>query len=301
MKPAERAFDTDSLEGSLWKYDPARRWHWGLLIVGIVAATAVISLFIDMQTLTRTKTAKQFAIPVRQDSSARTRPATPLIDPEVSTLGTRSSISPMPLRLLLTGTVVGVDARDSRAFIGVDDRNSQTYSVGATLVNGAHLEAVFHDHVVLRGPDNAVTLYIRDRGGRPSSGDADRLLWVTRDSSPRTVAVPSSRDVFSEYVRYGPAYDGPELRGYQVYAGGTGGVFYQLGLRPGDLVTALNGIPLSEPTQAVGMFEQLASGLEMTASLVRDGKRLEATLDGGLIVSAEQIRELIGSADPGTN
>jgi S1-C subfamily serine protease len=49
-------------------------------------------------------------------------------------------------------------------------------------------------------------------------------------------------------------------------------------LRPGDVVTAVNGMPIERETEAYAAFESLRSAKELRVSLVRDGEPRELSL-----------------------
>jgi type II secretion system protein C len=102
------------------------------------------------------------------------------------------------------------------------------------------------------------------------------------------MAMAASREVLVHYVRPNPLYDGDLIKGYEVYSGPRSGIFSQLGLRNGDVIIALDDVPLSDPQQAIGMFEQLTDGTALVATLDRKGKRERVTLDGALIVADQQ-------------
>jgi S1-C subfamily serine protease len=63
------------------------------------------------------------------------------------------------------------------------------------------------------------------------------------------------------------------------------GTFARLGLLPGDVITQIDGMPVSDPSQAMAMFSQLASGTTMTATVNRKGTLQQIALDGSFIAS----------------
>lgn len=198
----------------------------------------------------------------------------------------KSSVSRTPQRLILTGTIVGRSAHEGTAFIGVDAHNPQTYSGGAILANGVRLEEIYKDHVVLAKGGQRVSLYLQQAKGG-AGRQADDLLMVG-GPMVATPAVATSSEPFTDFIRPSPVYDGANLRGIEVYPGRQAGVFDQLGLRGGDVITAIDGQPFGDAAQAMELFRQLASGVAMTATITRKGQAQSIALDGALIVTAQQ-------------
>jgi general secretion pathway protein C len=52
-----------------------------------------------------------------------------------------------------------------------------------------------------------------------------------------------------------------------------------VGLRPGDVVTSVNGIPLSDPTQMGQLFEQLSSARRLDVTVERGGRQSRLSLE----------------------
>jgi hypothetical protein len=81
--------------------------------------------------------------PLRAVSSharARSGPiGAPIMVTPMRPLGTDSSVSTVPLPLILVRTQAGRNSREGFAQIGVNARTPQTYQAGAILANGAHL------------------------------------------------------------------------------------------------------------------------------------------------------------------
>lgn len=202
-------------------------------------------------------------------------------------VGNDSSISPIPLPLLLTGTMPGRNAREGTAFIGVNKDSPQTYAAGALLANNARLAEIYTDHVVLEKDGKQVNLYLLGSGKQTENKQLAGLLTVGGTPPPPPAKI-TSHEVLTDYIRPSPVYDGQTLRGYQVYPGQNAGVFSQMGLEAGDVITAINGAPLNEPNSAIEQLKQLAQGYVVTAVIDRKGKIETLSLDGGLIAADEQ-------------
>lgn len=199
--------------------------------------------------------------------------------------GTASSISAEPQPLFLVGTSPGRNKNEGTALIGVNPDNPQTYVGGAVLANGARLAEIHREYVVLaRGASTAkLPLYRRNA---PSPPPREALLMVG-GASPSAPA-PSVQHVLTEYVRPSPVYQGETLRGYEVYPGRKAGVFTRLGLQPGDVITAIDSLPLSEPQQAMELFAQLTRGGAVTATIERKNQVQSIALDGALIIADQE-------------
>jgi general secretion pathway protein C len=67
-----------------------------------------------------------------------------------------------------------------------------------------------------------------------------------------------------------PVFEGGELVGVQLDALREGGVYDQVGLRNGDIVTAVNGVPLGEPTAAARVMAELAVSDQLEVRVERN-------------------------------
>jgi general secretion pathway protein C len=94
----------------------------------------------------------------------------------------------------------------------------------------------------------------------------------------------------TDYIRPSPVYDGDNLIGYQVYAGSNASLFTQMGLQAGDVITSIGGTSLNDPSMAWELFRQVANGAELLAVIKREESFRDVTLDGTLIVRAEEAR-----------
>ena len=74
--------------------------------------------------------------------------------------------------------------------------------------------------------------------------------------------------------------------------------FSRLGLRPGDLVTAINGTPLDDPSRGPEIFRTLGSSSEARVTVMRNGQQQDLNLN--LAQVAQEAEALVGpQAMPG--
>lgn len=225
------------------------------------------------------------AIPSSPRANASIPAATAAAATAANTLpaGTDSSLSGERQSLLLVAVSPGRNKNEGTAQIGTNPDNPQTYVAGALLANGARLTEIHRDHVVIARGDATARLSLYSRSKTPPRPDND-LLAV---GGERQVSMPvaATRDVLTDYIRPSPIYDGESLLGYQVYSGAKSAVFARLGLQAGDVITAINDVPLSDPHQAMELFNDLTRGSAVTATVKRDNSVRRLALDGALILA----------------
>src|SRR5690348_629205 len=153
-----------------------------------------------------------------------------------------------PLNLTLIGLLADDRERYSRALIAQSGEEA-SYAVGDMVARGVTLQAIFPDRVILSRNGRLETLRLeRDKPGL--GGDAAPPLVAMADDrisgGPPPLAqirdeVLKDPSKATDYVRIQPARVGDQLKGYRVYPGKDRSVFTAAGLRPGDLVTSVNG------------------------------------------------------------
>jgi general secretion pathway protein C len=63
-----------------------------------------------------------------------------------------------------------------------------------------------------------------------------------------------------------------QQQGYRVYPGRDRRQFAALGLRPGDLIKDIDGQSLTDPTQAMQIFQSLGNSSQVSVTLERNGQ-----------------------------
>lgn len=199
--------------------------------------------------------------------------------------GRDTSISEIPLPLLLVSVSPGATIHEGTAQIGVYLDSPQTMQAGALLENGARLAELYRDHVVLEKFGRTTTLYLDNaRQVEPSSSP----LLTVGGLTPVTEVKITSRELLTDYIRPSPVYERDTLIGLRVYPGSRPGPFQQSGLKPGDVITEIDDTPLSDMASAWSQLRALCTGDTMTARVRRDGAEVSVPLEGRFILSAEE-------------
>ncbi|HEY1900082.1 MAG TPA: type II secretion system protein GspC [Steroidobacteraceae bacterium] len=190
--------------------------------------------------------------------------------------------------LVLTGTIAATDPKDGLAIIGTTATNAKIYAVGRQLPGNAQLHAIYTDRVLLErnGIIEALLLPHKITPGAgappppPGPSAVDRVQRV----------ISNEPGLISDVLRPQPVFAEGKLRGYRVYPGRNAKAFATLGLRNGDLVLAINGTALDDPTRGNDIFASMGNSDQARVTVMRNGQQQDITLNMSTIASeAEQI------------
>src|SRR5580698_7022307 len=205
--------------------------------------------------------------------------------------------------LLLAGTIATQDPKHGVAIISDGGAPSKVYSVGER-IGGASLHSVYLDHVILDRGGALETLLLPRQ--LPPSGRGPAVARRTPGGDPRTVAavdnirkmVQQDPNILDQVMRTVASYDNAagKLRGFRAYPGRNRAIFSKLGLKAGDLVTAINGTPLDDPQRSQDVFNTIQTSDHVTVTIERGGQRQDITLNIAQ-VAAEATRDLEGDSN----
>lgn len=199
-------------------------------------------------------------------------PATPSVSALASAPETQLNLQ--LLGILANRTV----PQDSRALINGGSGGEKPFSIGDDISPGVSLKAIFPDRVVLSRKGSLETLRLnRDQAG--SGGNNNVPIAVDRGAAGNQSAKLSqirnqllaNPTQAGNFIRVQPvqAPGGNGQLGYRIYPGPNGAAFKASGLHPGDLVTAVNGVPLSNPAQTLQLLSQLSQAQSVSLSIQR--------------------------------
>lgn len=188
-----------------------------------------------------------------------------------------SSISPTSLNLQLAGVLAEADPAEGQAIIGEGGGSAQVYSVGASLPGGARLAGVYPDRILI--DRSGVTEYL----ALPQRS-VGSLIAPDSAASPPANSITS--DALSGLLRWQVVVRPGRSAGVRVYPGNDPRVFDQLGLRAGDLVLAINDVPLADPANAEQFLRSLTGSPESVLTLERDGREERLSVNVASVLAA---------------
>jgi general secretion pathway protein C len=205
--------------------------------------------------------------------------------------------------LLLAGTIATQDPKRGVAIISDGGGPSKVYSVGDR-VGGASLHSVYLDHVILDRSGALETLQLPRQLLAGNRGPAAAMRRPGAD--PRTAAavdnirrmVQQDPGILDQVMRTVASYDNAagKLRGFRAYPGRNRQIFSKLGLKAGDLVTAINGTALDDPQRSQEVFNTIQTSDRVTVTIERGGQKQDISLNIAQ-VAADATKELESDAN----
>lgn len=178
--------------------------------------------------------------------------------------------------LSLKGTIAATPAEEAIAIIADAGNEEKVYSIGDSVTRGATLHAVYPDRVVL--DENGVLTNLKlpkefpegtPAPTRRNTASVDRTVADTQ-SIQSVVAQNVSK--LADVIRPTPYFVNGQQQGYRVYPGRNRQQFAALGLRPGDLIKDIDGQSLTDPTEAMKIFQTLGSAEQVSVTVERNGQ-----------------------------
>ncbi|HTU68446.1 MAG TPA: type II secretion system protein GspC [Steroidobacteraceae bacterium] len=213
----------------------------------------------------------------------------------VQATGDAANAPPTSIPLVLAGVLATPDPKEGMAIIGESATAAKVVAVGQQVPGGAQLHSVYSDRAIIDrgGVLESVYLPRRTAGGGPvgmpppappvndgNEAMLDRMRKLVNDNP----------GALSQLMRPQPVFAGGQMRGFRVYPGANRQAFARLGLRAGDLVTAINGTPLTDKDRAQEIFGTLNSSTEARVTITRANRQQELVLNlASVAAEAEQL------------
>ena len=180
--------------------------------------------------------------------------------------------------LELKGTITSDVAEMSVAIISDGNKDEKVHTIGATVVSGTTLHAVYADRVVLNENGTLTNLKLPSDFPKGSPTVTRRSPTVASRSSANNsksmqAVVAQNVTKLADVIRPTPYFVNGQQQGYRVYPGRDRAQFAALGLRPGDLVKDIDGQSLSDPAQAMQVFQSLGSADQVSVTVERNGQQ----------------------------
>ena len=199
--------------------------------------------------------------------------------------------------LVLKGTIASAVPEFSVAVIADGTAEQRVYVIGDSLGSGTTLHAVYPDRVVLNENGALTNLRLPSEFPDSSAAPVRRATRTTRQATTNEDAeslrnvVAQNLSKLTDVIRPTPYLVDGKPVGYRVYPGRNKRQFAALGLRPGDLIKDIDGQELTDPTQAMQIFESLGTADQVTVTVERNGQAESLVLKTSQLDLAEESTE----------
>lgn len=234
------------------------------------------------------------------DESANPIPAEVVLDAPDTTLNLTLVGVAVAQRLPEPGTTVVVHEHGS-AILMSGRGEQKTYRKGEAIENAtsATLHSIFTDRILLdRGGGRLETLRFRENQSTPQTNSrvaARPQLTGIRQPESLSAAVSiadaasQAASLIGEHMQIAMHTENGQPIGFRLQPRGDGRVFSELGLEPGDILTQVNGIQLSDLRNAPAVMQALSETQQASVMIRRNGA------DQALVLNVGDIQRLAES------
>lgn len=194
------------------------------------------------------------------------------------------------LNLKLQGVYATGDG-NGVAIIAVGNTQEAVFIVGDRVAGQARVNGIYSDRVILERDGSLETLRLatdevatRAPGTvskRAASGNRDIQRIARKAQELRTRLMRNPLEL-ARMVRFQPYLRDGELIGYRIRPRAADAeLLEQLGFKPTDVITAVNGVALTDPAKAQEVLRQVQSARTISISWLRDGRQHQVTIPIG--------------------
>jgi len=177
---------------------------------------------------------------------------------------------PTSLDIVLAGVIAARTPTEGKAIIGETTAVAKLYGVGASLPAGARVHSVYPDRVILDRDGALESLRL------PAQSTAAFGIPQAASASPANEAALSA---ITNVIRWQTVIRAGKPGGVRVYPGNDAAQFTAIGLRPGDLVLAINDTPLTDQANSEQFMRTLSGSPQSKLTVERNGKEENVMLN----------------------
>lgn len=198
---------------------------------------------------------------------------------------------PTPLKLVLWGTVTGV----SQVYAVIEDkktRKQSLYQVGDP-IQGATIKEISNHRVLLHYQEEDQILEMTSETGRgPGPSPAVPMRLPPPGNSLRNAvlepAVPApfeslpgqmNTELLKKQVRFRPYFQNGIPDGVMVYGIRANSFLAKMGIRNGDIIKDINGVPVTSAGDETLLFSEMEQGGDGILRLLRRGEQKELSFN----------------------
>ena len=182
------------------------------------------------------------------------------------------------LKLNLKGVMMAQSANDSYAIISSPSVPDRSYNLNDILPGNGRITHIFTDRIILDNSGRQESLRLSLPIGSQPAPASNRS---SKSNQGRRATISGFRDQFvknpsvlGDILSAEPVTLKNGHSGWQVSPGKNTTLFNQLGLKPGDLVMAINGVSAKNSLSRIALLNELATADQINLKVLRKEKVL---------------------------
>ena len=189
------------------------------------------------------------------------------------------------LRISLVGIIAASDPALSSVIVEYKGKQDSYFIDSVIAGAGARIDEIYNDRIiivvdgeqqvlVLDGLDDNNTSVVKKRTTTTTSKRSSR----SRGAKKSTEIALNRKELLSnpskllDFINISPVREGNQVKGYRVKPGKNATLFEEAGLQSGDLAVELNGVDLTDTSEAVGLMKEFPTMTEISLTIDRNGE-----------------------------
>lgn len=232
--------------------------------------------------------------PAGNNRSAKIQPLPNLLShPLIETKAAKGAATPevtsapkTSLKLKLVGLMYSSDKTQARAIIENKKDGGKSYKTGDKIGRLAEVNAIHKDKVILlRGgryetlPLELKTSKVKINTTKETNYDSeDTEVSLSRSTSRYLRSATRSPESFMRQFSATPATYSGHLLGFKLTAMRKPQLMEEMGLKPDDIIAAVNGTPINDPQKMMTLYEELKHTHDLTLTVINNGEKRDVSI-----------------------
>ena len=188
------------------------------------------------------------------------------------------------LRISLVGIIAASDPTLSSVIIEYKGKQDSYFIDSIITGADARIDEIYNDRIVIV-VDGEQQVLVLDGLDDNNASLASKSTTTNSKRSSRSRRTKKSTEIaldreellsnpskLLDFINISPVREGNQVKGYRVKPGKDASLFEEAGLQSGDLAVELNGVDLTDTSEAVGLMKEFPTMTEISLTIDRNGE-----------------------------
>ena len=188
------------------------------------------------------------------------------------------------LRISLVGIIAASDPTLSSVILEYKGKQD-SYFIDSIITDAdARIDEIYNDRIVIVVDGEQQVLMLdglddnnANLASKSTTTNSKRSSRIRRTKKSTEIALDreellSNPSKLLDFINISPVREGNQVKGYRVKPGKDASLFEEAGLQSGDLAVELNGVDLTDTSEAVGLMKEFPTMTEISLTIDRNGE-----------------------------